>query len=321
MENDLLISWNDGPAKRAILDFVSRVTQAGTADFIPPEARVAVFDNDGTLWCEKPLPIQADFLFRRLAAMAETNPSLRERQPWKAVMEKDDAWLGGAIVKHYRGDDGDLKIMSQGLLEAYAGTGIDEFESAVADFFRTARHPRLKRPYLECAYLPMTELLGFLTANGFTNYIASGGGRDFMRPVTQKLYGIPPERVIGSSAALEFRDEGEVADILHKPALDIFDDGPAKPVRIWSRVGRRPILAFGNSNGDIAMLGFCGHPSRPSLSLLLDHDDEKREFAYREGAEASLDRARKEKWTVVSVKNDWKTVFEREGVLKKGEKI
>jgi len=248
-------------------------------------------------------------LFRRLAVMAEQDKTLRARQPWKAVVEKDYDWLGGAITKHYQGDDSDLNLMGAGLLKAYEGTTIEEFEASAAKFLRSAQHPLLKRPYTECAYKPMIELLRYLEANGFTNYIASGGGRDFMRPITQELYGIAPERVIGSTVALVYRDDGDVANVVHKAELEIFDDGPAKPVRIWSRIGRRPIFAAGNSNGDIAMLHFCKHPSRPSLSLLLNHDDDKREYAYQAGAEESLERARKHGWTVASMKNDWRTVF------------
>lgn len=306
---NVLPSWNDGPVRQALLEFVTRVTTAGGPDFVAPEERIAVFDNDGTLWCEKPLPIQADFLFRRLAVMAEADPSLRDKQPWKAVVEQDYAWLGGAIDKHYAGDDSDLNQMAGGLLQAYAGATVEDFAATSAGFLTTAQHPQLGRPYLACAYQPMIELLELLEANGFTSYIVSGGGRDFMRPVTEDLYGVPPERVIGSTVALEYRDEDEFSTIIHKPDLDIFDDGPAKPVRVWSRVGRRPILAGGNSNGDIAMLRFAGHPSRPSLSLLLNHDDEQREYAYQKGAEASLERAAKDGWTVVSMKNDWATVF------------
>lgn len=308
-----LPSWNDGPTKQAILAFVTRVTTEGGPDYVAPEERVAVFDNDGTLWCEKPLPIQADFLFRKLGVMAQADPSLRDKQPWKAVVEGDHAWLGGAIDKHYAGDDSDLNQMAGGLLQAYAGATIEEFETTAGEFLRTAQHPQLGRPYLACAYQPMVELLQLLEANGFTNYIASGGGRDFMRPVTEDLYGVPPERVIGSTVALEYQDGDEFATITHKSELDIFDDGPAKPVRVWSRVGRRPILAGGNTNGDIALLRFASHPSRPSLSLLLNHDDDKREYSYQKGAEASLERAAEAGWTVVSMKNDWAAVFSDTG--------
>ncbi|MGH2583559.1 MAG: HAD family hydrolase [Dehalococcoidia bacterium] len=306
---DMLASWNDGKSKRAVVEFVRQVTDASSASFVPPESRVAVFDNDGTLWCEKPMPIQADFLLRRVGEMAAQDASLRTRQPFKAVAEKDYAWLSGAITKHYHGDDSDLKEMAAGLLQAYAGSTIEEFEAAANAFLRGAQHPTLGRTYLECAFTPMVELLGYLTAAGFTTYIASGGSRDFMRPITEDLYGIPPERVIGSTVALAYQEDGSIGAIVHKPELDIFDDGPAKPVRIWSRVGRRPILAAGNSNGDIEMLTFAAHPSRPSLSLLVNHDDAAREFDYQSGAEKSLEVAAQRGWTVVSVRDDWATVF------------
>jgi hypothetical protein len=304
-----LPSWNDGPARAAIVAFVERVTRQGSKDFVPPEDRVAVFDNDGTIWCEKPLPVQADFLIRRMGEMVEAKPALREHQPWRAVAEGDYEWFGNVLTKHYEGDDRDLKVLAGGLLQAYAGSTIEEFEARAAEFLRAGKNPRLGRPYVDCAYAPMVDLVRYLTANGFASYIASGGGRDFMRVITSDLYGIPPDRVIGSTAALSYEDREAFATIVHDPALDVLDDGPEKPVRIWSRVGRRPILAGGNSNGDIPMLRFCAHPSRPSLALLLDHDDAEREFAYRAGAEQALERARRDGWTVVSMKNDWKTMF------------
>ncbi|HEY7294183.1 MAG TPA: HAD family hydrolase [Dehalococcoidia bacterium] len=308
---DPLASWNDGKAKQAILDFVGQVTNRSGPSFVPPEARVAVFDNDGTLWCEKPLPIQADFLLRRVGEMAQQDPSLRTRQPWKAVVERDFGWLSGAITKHYRGDDSDLKEMAAGLLQAYGGITVEAFETAATAFLRSAQHPTLGRPYLACSFKPMVELLRYLETAGFANYIASGGGRDFMRPITQELYGVPYDRVIGSSIALAYEEEGDIGNIVRKPELDVFDDGPAKPVRIWSRIGRRPILAAGNSNGDIQMLTFTKHQARPSLSLLVNHDDAAREFDYQAGAEESLKVAAQRGWTVVSVKNDWATVFEQ----------
>jgi len=309
MSTDPLPSWNAGIAKNHIVDFVERVSGDTSADYVAPAERIAVFDNDGTLWCEKPLPIQADFLLRRLAEMARADPSRCGYQPYKAVVERDYDWLSGVITKHYRGDDTDLRTISGALLEAYAGMTIDEFAATASMFLRSARHPELDRPYLKCVYRPMLELLRYLEANGFSNYVASGSGRDFLRTVSEELYGIPPERVIGSTVALEFRDQLGVASIVHKSSLEVLDDGPSKPVRIWSRIGRRPILAAGNSNGDIPMLQFCSHPERPSLGVLLDHDDAEREYAYEAGAEESLRRARRERWTIVSMKNDWKTVF------------
>ncbi|MET8779718.1 hypothetical protein ABZV58_32395 [Nocardia sp. NPDC004654] len=223
---DPLPSWRDGHVEQAILDFVGRVT-AGP-DAVPAEDRVAVFDNDGTLWCEKPMPIQLDFILRRLVAMAEQDPELRGRQ-----------------------------------------------------------------------------LLGFLAANGFANYIASGGGRDFMRPISREIYGIPRERVIGSSVSLAW----EGGTIVRKPEADVLDDGPQKPVRIWSRIGRRPLLAAGNTNGDIPMLQFTEQQDRPSLRMLVRHDDRDREFDYVAGAERALELADESGWAVVGIRDDWATVF------------
>ena len=309
MNDQYLSGWNDGETKRAILDFLARVTTEKGKEFVPVEERVAVFDNDGTLWCEKPLPVQADFLLEQVGRMGERDPSLRERQPWKAVVDKDYRWLGGVIDKHYDGDDSDLKLMAAGLLQAYAGISVEEFGASASHFLGTAEHPRLNRPYRRCIYQPMVELLAALEAHGFKNYIVTGGGQDFMRPATFDLFHVPPERVIGSSVSLQYMDGSAVAHLIRMPELGIFDEGAAKPVQIWNVTGRRPVFAGGNSNGDIPMLHFCAHPPRPSFGLLLHHDDEEREFAYDRGAEKSLERAPAEGWTVASMKNDWKTVF------------
>ena len=304
-----LASWNDGPATASIREFVARVTTDGSPDFVPPEERVAVFDNDGTLWCEKPMPIELGFILQRLAAMADQDPGLRGRQPWKAAYDKDYGWLGDVITKHYAGDDSDVKVLLGGILQAYAGMDVEDYQDAAHRFLHAGRHPTLGRPFAECGYLPMIELLGYLEANGFTTYIASGGDRDFMRPVTQAVYGIPSERVIGSSNALRYTPDDQGGSIIYLSEPDVFDDGPVKPVRIWSRVGRRPILAAGNSNGDIPMLAFAGGPSRPGLRLLVLHDDPAREFDYVAGAEQALKEAAARGWTVVSIKRDWATVF------------
>jgi len=281
-----LESWNDTATRAAIEEFAARA----------PEPRIAVFDNDGTLWCEKPMPIQLDFTVRRWAAMAEADPSLRERQPYKAAYEHDLAWLGATMVKHYRGDDSDLKLLMDGVAEAFGGVGVDEYAASAAAFFAEAKHPTLGRPYRECAYLPMIELLRYLEANGFATYIASGGDRDFMRSIAQDVYGIPPERVIGSSYGLGYED----GRLVYRKGIDFFDDGPEKPVRIWSRIGQRPTLGAGNSNGDIPMLEFS-----TGLRLLVLHDDAEREFAYTAGAEDALAQG----FTTISVKDDWATVF------------
>ena len=299
-----LSSWRDGQARQVILDFVANAVAT-----VPVQERVAVFDNDGTLWCEQPVPIQGDFILRRLAAMAEADASLRTRQPWKGAYERDHAWLGGLMAEHYAGDDTNVRILAAGILKAYEGMSVEEFDAAAHEFLHTARHPTLGRDYLACAYAPMVELLGHLEANGFANYIVSGGGRDFMRPISQEVYGIPRERVVGSTAALEYTADERGGTITHKAEPDYLDDGPQKPIRIWSRIGRRPMVAGGNSNGDIQMLDFASHPERPSLRLLVLHDDAEREFAYTTGAERALERAADEGWTVVSVKDDWTTVF------------
>jgi len=204
-ENDRLPSWSDGIAKRAIVEFVR---ESGD---VPAEERVAVFDNDGTLWCEKPMPIQLDFILRRLVEMAEANRELRDRQPWKAAYEHDYAWLGALMAEHYAGDDSNVKILAAGILAAYEGTSVEDFEAQSDAFLHSAQHPTLGRGYLETAYAPMVELLGYLEAYGFSNYIASGGGRDFRRPISQEVYGIPRERVIGSSSTLDYTSD-EVAE-------------------------------------------------------------------------------------------------------------
>jgi phosphoglycolate phosphatase-like HAD superfamily hydrolase len=270
---------------------------------------VAVFDNDGTLWCEKPMPIQMDFILRRFAEMAEADPALRERQPWKATVERDHAWFSTVMKEHYAGDDHNVKVLAGGVLAAYAGISVEDFESQSDAFLRRAQHPTLARGYLECAYAPMVELLALLEENGFSNYIVSGGGRDFMRPISQELYGVPRERVIGSATALEYTGDQRGGTITHTPAPDYLDDGPEKPIRIWSRTGRRPLLAAGNSNGDIPMLDFSWLEDKPTLRLLVLHDDAEREFDYTAGSEQALERANEDGWTIVSVSNDWATVF------------
>ncbi len=299
-----LNSWTDGPTRNAIVDFVSRVTLEGGPDYVAPEARVAVFDNDGTLWCEKPAYIQLDFLVRRLAEQAAQDPPLKDKQPYQAAAAGDLGWFGDAVTKHYQGDDSALKVLAGGILSAYAGLTVDEHAEQVASFFDSATHPTLKRPYTACGYIPMVELLQFLEANEFTNYIASGGGRDFMRPVTSQMYGIPPERVIGSSVGLDFAD----GHLTTSSKPEFLNDGPVKAVRIWDRTGRRPILAAGNSNGDIEMLEYTD-AGGPSLSILVRHDDAEREFDYVAGAEKALELARNRGWIVASIRDDWTTVF------------
>jgi phosphoserine phosphatase len=305
----VLSTWRDGPSRQAVIDFVARTNGEADSPAVPIAERVAVFDNDGTLWCEKPMPIQLDFILRRLAEMCAAEPKLRERQPWKAVAERDFGWFGRVMVEHYAGDDTNVRTLAAGILAAFAGISVEDFEQQANTFLRSARHPTLGRTYVECGYAPMVELLTYLNANGFTNYIVSGGGRDFMRPISLEMYGIPRERVIGSSTTFAYTSNGPGGTITHKPEADYLDDGPEKPVRIWNRTGRRPLLAAGNSNGDVPMFEFAYRADRPAMQLLILHDDAEREFEYTAGAEQALKRAGSDGWTGVSIKNDWTTVF------------
>jgi phosphoglycolate phosphatase-like HAD superfamily hydrolase len=304
----MLESWNDTPTRAAIEEYVRTVTDG--PGFVPEAERIAIFDNDGTLWSEKPIPIQLDFTLHRMAEMAKVDESLRDQQPWKAAYEHDMNWLGAAMVKHYHGDDRDLGLLLGAVPKTIADLSVEQYHQEVSDFFETAEHPTLKRPYRACGFRPMVELLRYLEGNRFTTYIASGGDRDFMRPIAGHIYGIPPERIIGSSQAIEYQETEDGTDVMYKSEMEFFDDGPTKPVRIWSRIGRRPIVAGGNSNGDIQMLRFARGPTHPALRLLLLHDDAEREFDYVDGAEDALKRAEDKGWTVISVKNDWSTVFE-----------
>ena len=253
--------------------------------------------------------IQLDFIVRRLAEKASADPSLAEQQPYQAASHGDLSWFGGAITKHYQGDDSDLKVLAGAVMSLHESMNVEDHAALIGAFFAEAKHPTLERPYQECIYAPMVELLRYLEGHGFTCYIVSGGGRDFMRPITSTIYGIPPERVVGSSQGLKFEGADGHGDLLIQPALDVFDDGPEKPVRIWNRIGRRPILSAGNSNGDDEMLMYSGRPGAAALRLLVLHDDAEREFDYTAGAERALEHAKQYGWTVVSMKNDWTTVF------------
>ena len=298
-----LPSWNDTPTRQAIIEFVERVARD-----VPVEERIAVFDNDGTLWCEQPMPIELGFILERLAAMADKDDALKERQPWKAAHEGDHAWLGGAITKHCQGDDGDVKLLIAGVIQAFAGWTVEAYAEAAGAYIRDRRHPTLDRGLSECGYAPMVELLRYLEEHGFTCYIASGGNRDFMRTFTHDIYAIPPERIIGSSNGLRFQEEGEGGSVVYLAEPDIFDDGPVKPIRIWSRIGRRPLIEVGNANGYIPILRFAGGEA-PALRMLVLHDDAEREFDYTAGAEQALEAADAGGWTVISIRDDWATVF------------
>jgi phosphoglycolate phosphatase-like HAD superfamily hydrolase len=296
-----LPSWRDTATTRAITDFVSAAADERGAGYIPAAERIAVFDNDGTLWPEKPMPVQLDFIVRGFAAAAERDPALRERQPYKAAYTKDLTWLGRAVVNHYHGDDGDLKMLIGALSEISAGVEVEAYGEQVLAFFADAQHPRFKRPYLECGFVPMIELLRYLEANGFLTFIVSGGDRDFMRPAAERIYGIPRERVVGSGFGTDYQND----TILYTAKLDAFDDGPQKPLHIWARTGRRPAIAAGNSNGDLEMLRFAGGDGKPALRLVLRHDDGDREVDDQSGAEHVLGAG----FTEISMRDDWSEVF------------
>jgi phosphoglycolate phosphatase-like HAD superfamily hydrolase len=309
---DPLPSWNDGPAKQAILAFIARVTKEGSPDFLPLAERIAVFDNDGTLWCEKPMYIQMDFLLRKLAAAAEADPALQTQQPWQAAWEQDYDWFGEVITNHYQGDDSALRVVLGGLLALSEGQVVEAVEASARTFIANESHPTLGLAYRDCVYQPMIELLRYLEANAFSNFIVSGGGRDFMRGFAQDLYGVPRERVIGSTVSYRYMPDESGGAIVQRADLDVVNDGPDKAVQIWNITGRRPILAAGNSNGDLEMLAFTGGPSSPALRLLVLHDDAQREFEYVAGAEKALDAAKTHGWSIVSMQRDWRSVFVRE---------
>jgi phosphoglycolate phosphatase-like HAD superfamily hydrolase len=304
--SEALPSWRPGRAREAIEAFVETVSNG--PDAVPVDERVAVFDNDGTLWTEKPMPTQLHYIVDQWSAAVAADPSLAEQQPYKAVTEGDLAWLGGAIDKHYAGDDSDLQVMIGALLGATAHQSVDDYQEAVAEFYRTARHQTLGRLYSGAVYQPMLELLRHLEANGFDCYIVSGGSRDFMRPMTTDYYGIPPERVVGTAEGLEY--DATTNQVRYGASLQFFDDGPEKPIRIWTRIGRRPLLAAGNANGDLEMLRYVqAHPR--SLSLLVHHDDDtgRGDAPYDKGAEKVLAAVDEHGFVRVSVKDDWGVVF------------
>jgi phosphoserine phosphatase len=304
-----LALWNDTPTRQAILDFVAAVTTPGSPDFVAPEARIATFDNDGTLWCEKPMYIQLDYFLRQLAQVAKQETTLRAKQPWKAAWEKDYDWFGASVTKHYQGDDADFRVFVGGVLSLVKDKPVEQVEADARTFIETEFHPELGIRYRECTYQPMVELLAYLADNGFTNYIVSGGGRDFMRGFARDLYGVPRERVIGSTVAYRYVEAEDFVGIVQQPELDIIDDGPGKPVQIWSAIGRRPILAAGNANGDIEMLKFAESSGYKSLSLLLLHDDKEREYAYQRGAEKALALAAERAWQIISIRFDFRQLF------------
>ena len=302
--NDPLPSWNEGDAKKAILDFVATVTDPAGPNFVPESERIATFDNDGTLWAEQPLYFQLLFAIDRVKALAPENPDWATQQPFKAVLEDD---MEALLLAGTHG-------MIEMVMATHAGTTTTEFEAIVRDWLETARHPTTGRPFTEMVYQPMLEVLDHLRANGFKTFIVSGGGIEFMRPWTEAVYGIPPEQVVGSSikTAYEVRD-GEPT-LVRLPEMNFIDDKEGKPVGINSHIGRRPIAAFGNSDGDFQMLGWTTAGDGARLGVLVHHTDGDREWAYdREShigrLDRGLDEAEARGWIVVSMKDDWRGIF------------
>jgi phosphoserine phosphatase len=295
MSNTALASWNDGKVKERILDFITRSTTDGP-DFIPPADRIAAFDNDGTLWVEQPMPPQFDFVFGHWAKEIKADPSLAQKQPYKAIIEKDPAFFVGVATQ----DPEVIKTLLEAFGRSWKGTSPEEFEAQVREWLNTATQPKLGIRYAELVYKPMLELLNYLRANQFRVFVVSGGGRDFMRVFAEETWGIYKENVIGTAAEYSFSD-GRIIRGAH--ALGSLDIGPGKPEHIFAQTGRLPTFAGGNADVDIEML------SSATFSVIVNHDDAEREFAYTSAAEASFAKAEELGWTVISMKNDWNTVF------------
>ena len=304
-QGDPLPSWNDGPAKQSILKFVAEVTAPNSPDLVPPSQRIATFDNDGTLWCEQPMYVQLAFALDRVKTLSAANPDWADRQPFKAALEGNTKALTEA------GERGLVEL----IMATHAGMTVNEFEQIVKDWLAAARHPRFNRPYTELVYQPMIELLAYLRASGFKTFIVSGGGVEFMRPWTERVYGVPPEQVVGSSIKTKFQMRRDIPILFRLPEINFIDDGPGKPVGINESIGRRPIAAFGNSDGDLQMLQWTTTraPGR-SFGLLVHHTDAEREYAYDRRSDfgkldKALDVAAVNQWTVADMKQDWKRVF------------
>lgn len=305
---DPLPSWNEGATRQAIVAFVQSVTTEGGEKFVPPAERIAVFDNDGTLWAEQPVYFQAMFVFDRVRALAPLHPEWKTTEPFASVLRGD---MKGALA------GGEHALMEMAMA-THAGMTSEEFEKIASDWIATAKHPKTGRLYTEMVYQPMLELLAYLRANGFKTYITSGGGIEFMRPWTEKVYGIPPEQVIGSSIKTKFELRDGKPVLQRLPELDFFDDKAGKPVAIHKFIGRRPIAAFGNSDGDLQMLQWTAAGSGARFCLYVHHTDAEREWAYDRKSsigrlDKGLDEAKSRGWMVASMKDDWKRVFPFEG--------
>jgi phosphoserine phosphatase len=301
---DELPSWNEGSAKQSIVDFVQRVTTVGSKEFVPEPERVAVFDNDGTLWIEQPMYVQLAFALDRVKALAPDHPEWRGMQPFKAALAGDLETVAA----------GGEHALVELIMATHAGMTTDEFARTAEKWLATAKHPRFNRPYTDLVYQPMIELLDYLRANGFKTYIVSGGGIEFMRPWTEEIYGIPPEQVIGSSIGTKFEIKDGRPILVRLPEIDFIDDKAGKPVGINRHIGRRPIAAFGNSDGDLQMLQWTTAGPGIRFGMIVHHTDAEREYAYdRESAigrlDKALDSAKLHGWTVVDMQSDWKRVF------------
>ena len=301
---DPLPSWNDGQAKQSIVSFVEQVTKEGSPDFVPVAERIATFDNDGTLWAEQPLYFQLFFALDRVMALAPQHPEWKTKEPFASLLKGD---VKGALK-------GGEPAIGQIVMATHAGMTTEEFDQIVKDWVATAKHPVTKRPYTEMVYQPMLELLTYLRANGFKTYIVSGGGVGFMRPWAEKVYGIPPEQVIGSSGKLKFDMRGGKPVLVKLPEINSIDDKAGKPVNIQQYIGRRPIASFGNSDGDLQMLQWTTAGKGARLALIVHHTDAVREWAYDRKSpvgklDKALDAAKSSGWTVVDMKNDWKLVY------------
>jgi len=301
---DLLPSWNDGPAKKAILEFVAAVTDENGKDYVEPADRIATFDNDGTLWVEYPMYTQALFAFDRVKELAPQHPEWKTTQPFKGVLEGDMKAVGATGMK------GLMEI----IMATHSGMTAAEFEQEVSNWLATTKQSRFKRPYTELVYQPQLELLDYLRANGFKTFIVSGGGIAFMRPISEKTYGIPPEQVVGSSVVAEFQVKDGKPALVRMPKIDFINDKAGKPVGIYEHIGRRPILAFGNSDSDMQMIEYTMAGEGRRLGLFVHHTDAEREYAYDRKShvgtlDKALDQADANGWIIVSMKDDWNTVF------------
>jgi hypothetical protein len=296
---DPLPSWNDGETKQSVVKFVNEVTKPDSPDFVPPAERIATFDNDGTLWVEKPMYVQLYFALDRVKALAPQHPEWKDEEPFASLLKGDVKAVAA----------GGQKSILEIVMATHAGMTTQEFETIVKDWIATARHPETKRLFTEMVYQPMLELLAYLRENGFKTFIVSGGGIEFMRPWADRVYGIPPEQIVGSSIKTKYEVRADGPVLVRLPEIDFIDDKDGKPIGINSHIGRRPIAAFGNSDGDQQMLEWATAGKGARLALLVHHTDAEREYAYDEGTKKALEEAQRKGWRVADMKRDWKVIF------------